>query len=65
MTKDQNNDFFFRAKSKTTAKTGDVIMASAFFGIVGGLIASDTSSLFEMKLDYQNGGFIPIKEVQR
>lgn len=65
MTKDQNNDFLFTAKSKTTAKNGDVMMASLFFGVVGAIIASDASASFEMKLDYLNGGFIPIKEVKK
>lgn len=65
MTKNKMVDFIFTAKAKTTAKTGNVIAASAFFGIIGGLIASDASSEFEMKLDYLNGGFIPIKEIKK
>lgn len=40
-------------------------MASLFFGVVGALIASDANATFEMKLDYLNGGFIPVKEVKR
>ncbi len=62
----REGDFYFVGKNKTTAKTGDVIMASAFFGIIGGLIASGPASVpFEMKIDYLNGGFIPIKEVKK
>ena len=65
MTKDQNNDFLFIAKSKTDAKNGDVMMASLYFGVVDALIASHASSPFEMKLDYLNYGFIPVKEVKK
>ncbi|MDR6516968.1 hypothetical protein [Chryseobacterium camelliae] len=60
----KDGDFYFTGKIKSTAKTGDVVLASAFFGIIGGLIASGPSStLFEQKLDYMNGGFIPLREV--
>lgn len=66
MEKNQNDgDFYFKAKAKATAKTGNVIAAAAFFGIIGGLIAADANSEFEMKLDYLNGGFIPIKEADK
>ena len=61
----RENDFYYIAKAKTNAKTGNVVLASAFFGIIGGLIASDASANFEMKLDYLNGGPIPIKEVKK
>jgi hypothetical protein len=61
----RDGDFYFIGKIKSTAKTGDVVLASAFFGIIGGLIASGSTSVpFELKLDYLNGGFIPIKEIQ-
>ena len=63
LTKKNDGDFYFIGRAKTNAKTGDVLVASVFFGIIGGLIASDASANFEMKLDYMNGGFIPIKEV--
>lgn len=62
----KDGDFYFTGKIKSTAKTGDVVLASAFFGIIGGLIASESTSVpFELKLDYVNGGFIPIKEVKK
>jgi hypothetical protein len=56
-------DFLFTGKAKATAATGDVIIASAFFGIMGGLMASNTESTVEMKLDHINGGFIRLKEI--
>jgi len=62
----RDGDFYFSGKIKSTAKTGDVILASAFFGIVGGLLASGPSAVpFELKLDYINGGFIPLKEATK
>jgi hypothetical protein len=59
----KGNDFYFIGRDKVNANSGDVIVASMFFGILGGLIASENSALFEMKLDHINGGFIRLKEV--
>ncbi len=59
-----NNDFFFTGKAKATADAGGVVAASVFFGIVGGLIASDATSIFEMKIDHINGGFMRIREIK-
>jgi hypothetical protein len=60
----RGDDFYFTGKAKVTAAAGDVIMASVFFGLLGGLIASDANATFEMKIDHINGGFIRLKEVQ-
>lgn len=59
----KNDDFYFQGKAKANASTGNVVMASAFFGIIGGLIASDASAQFEMKIDHLNGGFVQIRQV--
>lgn len=60
-----NDDFLFTGKAKVTAATGDVIAASMFFGVLGGLIASDAANAtFEMKIDHINGGFIRLREVK-
>jgi len=59
----KNNDFLFTGKAQVAASTASVITASAFFGILGGLIASNANSTFEMKIDHLNGGFIRLKEV--
>ncbi|WP_131368594.1 hypothetical protein [Chryseobacterium soli] len=62
----RDGDFYFIGKVKGTAKTGNVITAAVFFGIVGGLIASGTTAYpFELKVDYMNGALIPIKEVEK
>jgi hypothetical protein len=59
----EGDDFHFTGKAKVNAKAGDVIMASMFFGILGGLLASDAEATFEMKLDHINGGFIRLREI--
>ncbi|MBW8359339.1 MAG: hypothetical protein K0M63_05995 [Weeksellaceae bacterium] len=66
-TKRADGDYYLTAKAQTTAKTSDVMLASAFFGIIGGLIASasDANAVFEMKLDYINGGLVPVKEIKK
>ena len=61
----RNDDFYFVGKAKVTAKTGNVVLASAFFGIIGGLIASDASAQFEMKIDHLNGANIQIKQLDK
>jgi len=58
------DDFFFTGKAKVNARTGDVIAASLFFGIIGSLIASDAEATFEMKIDHANGGFIRLHEIK-
>jgi len=58
------DDFFFTGKAKVSANTGELIAASLFFGIIGGLIASDAEAVFEMKVDHLNGGFIRLKEIK-
>lgn len=65
LNKREDGDFYFTGRIKTNAKTGDVMLAFAFFGIIGGLIASNATATFESKLDYSNGAFIPIKEVKK
>ena len=60
----RNNDFYFTGKA-LDAKSGDVAMASAFFGVMGGLMASSATSVFEMKIDHLSGGFIRTKEVSK
>jgi hypothetical protein len=61
----KNDEFYFQGKAKTTAKTGNVILATAFFGIIGGLIASDASAQFEMKIDHLNGTPILLKQIDK
>lgn len=58
-----DDDFKFIGKAQVNANTGDVIAASVFFGVIGGLIATNVQSTFEMKIDHINGGFIRLKEI--
>jgi hypothetical protein len=60
----RKSDLFFTGKAKVTASTGDVIAASMFFGIIGGLLASDAASTFDMKIDHVSGGFIHLREIK-
>jgi hypothetical protein len=59
----RDDDFYFVGKAKVNANTGDVLVASMFFGIIGGLIASNADATFEMKIDHTNGGFIRLNQV--
>lgn len=59
-----NNDFVFISKLNT-AKNGDVLMASALFGVVGGAIAASQKSDFEMKIDHNSGQIITGKEINK
>ncbi|MEI9807910.1 MAG: hypothetical protein WDO16_08600 [Bacteroidota bacterium] len=62
----KDNDFYFTGKSRTSAKTGEVVAAQLFFGIMGGLMASSGGvGIFEMKIDHLNGGFIHLREVKK
>jgi hypothetical protein len=60
----KEDDFYFSGKAKVAANSSDVMMASLFFGVIGGLIASSPgTAAFEMKLDHLSGGFERLKEV--
>lgn len=58
-------DFNFIGKAKVTANSGQVLAAGFFFGIIGTLIASDASAVFEMKIDHSNGAFIRVREIKQ
>jgi hypothetical protein len=57
-----NDDFKFIGRAHTNARAGDVIAASVFFGVMGGVMATEASATFEMKIDHINGGFIRLRE---
>ena len=60
----KGDDFYFTGKAKVNASQGDVMMASVFFGIIGGLLASSPhDALFDMKVDHVGGGFVRIRQV--
>ena len=60
----KNDDFYFNGRAKSSAKTGNVVLASAFFGIIGGVLASNASSEFIMKIDHQNGATVQVSELK-
>jgi len=59
-----DGDFHFTGRAKTTANSGDVVVASIFFGLIGGLLASSSDAVFEMRIDHLSGGFIRLKEIK-
>ncbi len=59
----KDDDFYYTGRAKVTASTGNVILASAFFGIFGALIASDASAEFKMKIDHLNGATIQVQQI--
>ncbi|SFI39966.1 hypothetical protein [Halpernia frigidisoli] len=65
LTKREDGDLYFIGRAKSNPKMGNVVLATAFFGIIGGLVASSATANFESKLDYLNGGFIPVKEIKK
>jgi hypothetical protein len=61
----RKDDFYFVGKTKVAASQGDIMAASMFFGVIGGLLASQADeAIFEMKIDHVGGGFIRLKEVK-
>ncbi|WP_223601545.1 hypothetical protein [Chryseobacterium sp. GVT01B] len=61
----RDNDYYFIGKIRSNPNAGSMMVTgAAFFGAIGVLIMSNPAYPFEMKIDYFNGGFIPIKEIQ-
>ncbi|WP_126652552.1 hypothetical protein [Chryseobacterium aureum] len=61
----RDNDYYFIGKIRANPNAGSVMVTSAaFFGAIGVLIMSNPAYPFEMKIDYFNGGFVPIREIQ-
>ncbi len=60
-----NNDFIFNGKANTSISGGQGFLTTAFFGIIGGLIASEigSESTYEMKLDHLTGSFVHVKKL--
>jgi hypothetical protein len=59
------SDFYFTGKARVQANGEDVATASFFFGIMGGLVASQAEATFEIKIDHLKGGFIRVKEIEQ
>lgn len=60
----RGDDFYFNGRAKDV-KPGDLMTAQIFFGIIGSMMASSATSVFEMKIDHLSGGFIRVKEVNK
>jgi len=60
----KTDNFYFTGKTRVAASQGDIMAASMFFGLLGGLLASQpVEAVFEMKVDHVSGGFIRLREV--
>lgn len=63
----KDNDYYFVGKIKANPNSPNLMVAPAFpySGVgVGVSFTSNPTTSFEMKIDYFNGDFIPIREVQ-
>jgi len=60
----RNNDYYFVGKLRSGGPNTGNLSIGMFFGAVGVLLASNPAYPFEQKIDYLNGAFIPIKEIQ-
>jgi hypothetical protein len=58
-------DFFFTGRAKNLGNENSVTTAAIFFGIAGALIASEGSTLMEMKIDHLTGGFIRLRPARQ
>lgn len=60
----KDNDYYFVGKLRSGGPNTGNLSIGMFFGAVGVLLASNPAYPFEQKIDYINGAFIPIKEIQ-
>lgn len=60
----RDNDYYFIGKLRSGGPNTGNVSIGMFFGAVGVLLASNPAYPFEQKIDYLNGAFIPIKEIQ-
>lgn len=60
----RDNDYYFVGKLRSGGPNKGNLSIGMFFGAVGVLLASNPAYPFEQKIDYINGAFIPIKEIQ-
>lgn len=60
----RDNDYYFVGKLRSGGPNKGNLSIGMFFGAVGVLLTSNPAYPFEQKIDYINGAFIPIKEIQ-
>ena len=60
----RDNDYYFVGKLRSGSPNIGNLSIGMFFGVVGILMTSNPAYPFEQKIDYLNGAFIPIKEIQ-
>lgn len=60
----RDNDYYFVGKLRSGSPNIGNLSIGMFFGVVGVLMTSNPAYPFEQKIDYLNGAFIPVKEIQ-
>lgn len=60
----RDNDYYFVGKLRSGSPNIGNLSIGMFFGVVGVLMTSNPAYPFEQKIDYINGAFIPVKEIQ-
>ncbi|MGH1519624.1 hypothetical protein [Chryseobacterium sp. JK1] len=60
----RDNDYYFTGKLRSGGPNVGNLSIGVFFGAVGVLFTSNPAYPFEQKIDYLNGAFIPIREIQ-
>lgn len=60
----RDNDYYFTGKLRSADHRADNLSIGIFFGAVGVLLTSNPAYPFEQKIDYINGAFIPVREIQ-
>jgi hypothetical protein len=61
----RNNDFYFTGVGKDASDAGTVVLATVLMGVVGGIAAANNDlAVFEFKIDYNTGKFLPVKKIK-
>ena len=60
----QHDDLIFIGRRRAAPNQADVMVATMAFGIIGGLLASNVTGLFEQKIDHVTGQVIVLRQIQ-
>jgi len=59
----EKGDFTFIGRRKAQPDPTDVMVATMAFGLIGGLLASNVTGMFEQKIDHVNGKVIVLRQI--
>jgi hypothetical protein len=60
----EDGDFYFKGKTKVTANGVEVATVSLFFGVIGGVLATNATAIWLQKIDHISGAIVPVKEIK-